>query len=173
MQLVKADKKLDEIVKEIQVCKAGALRDFLRIGQLLSQVRDGNLWEMTDAKTFAEWADREVGFKKTTSYAAIGVYETWASTIGANKELLAVDHSRLVRLLPITNNAEQAEENAHNALVLSGSDFDEYLRSKKGQRLQTECMHEGTMEGPFWKCPACDKFLKGANGESGAQGSPT
>lgn len=170
MQLVKADKKLDEIVKEIQVCKAGALRDFLRIGQLLSQVRDGNLWEITGVKTFVEWSDREVGLRRSQAYACIGVFETWASTINANPELLSIEHSRLIKLLPITNNQEQAEENAHNAMVLSGSDFEEFVRSKKGQRLQTECMHEGTMEGPFWKCPACEKFLRGANGEPDAQG---
>lgn len=167
MQLVKADKKLDEIVKEIQVCKAGALRDFLRIGQLLSQVRDGNLWEMTDAKTFAEWADREVGFKKTTSYAAIGVYETWSSTIGANQELLAVDHSRLVRLLPLTNNSEQAEENAHNALVLSGSDFEQFLKAKKGVRTQDDCEHDGEMDGPFMRCVKCDKLVRNVTPKEG------
>jgi hypothetical protein len=162
MNLIKIEKKLDEIVKEIQICKAGALKNFMRIGQLLAEVKDCNYWEGTGCKKFEEWADREVGFKRSLSYALIGVWETWSHHVVEHPELGGVCQTRFVRLLPLTKNDDEALENAHNALVLSGSDFEDYIREKRGGKARDTCEHKSGFE-EWLRCIDCGTFIKRIN----------
>ena len=96
MQVADA-KELDRIVKEINECIMQGAQRFLRIGQLLKKVKDEELWQLSEAISFSDFAEKAVHLKKSQAYAAISVYEKWGrSSIPIRVEL--VDPSRLVRL---------------------------------------------------------------------------
>ena len=163
MQVADA-KELDRIVKEINECIMQGAQRFLRIGQLLKKVKDEELWQLSEAISFSDFAEKAVHLKKSQAYAAISVYEKWGKIINSDPQLSCVDPSRLVRLLPYANNDDQAEELIHFAVQNDAKDFEETIRSLKGTQLQNNCDHDGVLED-YSKCLKCGKFLRVANGK--------
>lgn len=73
MQVADA-KELDRIVKEINECIMQGAQRFLRIGQLLKKVKDEELWQLSEAISFSDFAEKAVHLKKSQAYAAISVH---------------------------------------------------------------------------------------------------
>lgn len=159
MEVVKAN-RLNEIAVEINKCIVEGAKRFLLIGKLLKEVRDGNLWMHSGAVTFREWAEREIHFKKSQSYAAIDCYEKFSHILAKNPQLEGVEQSRLCKLLPFANGDERTEELLHMAKEADAQGFENNLKELRGNRATDNCDHPLEEQEDWQKCKLCSKFHK-------------
>jgi len=155
MELIKPAQHLDTITKEIHQCILEGTRRFLMIGKLLKQVQDDNMWQLTDANSFLEWAEREIKWKRAQVYNAMGVFDRFGAEIAANPALLEIEPTRLIRLLPM----DDGRAHLHEAATLTATDFDNHLKMATGKQPTDSCNHEWEA----WKrCKLCQKFHREA-----------
>jgi len=160
MQVVKADQKLHQIISEINQCVVGGAKCFLRIGALLKAVRDENLWQLSGAVTFHEWAEREIRFKRSHAYSCIACYEKYQHLIEKDPMLLNIEQSRLVKLLPYANGDERTEELLHMAKEADAIGFDNNLKELRGTKAPDTCEHPIEEQEEWQKCKRCGIFHK-------------
>ena len=159
MELTKPKVTLDEITKKIHAHIIEGTKRFILIGELLTKVKEDNLWQISEANSFFEWAEREIRWKRAQTYNAMACFERFGKLLAADQSLCEVEPTRLIRLLPIVDTPEKAEEAIHYALTSNAKDFEDHLKSISGKKPTDICEHEYE---PWLRCKTCNKFIKEA-----------
>lgn len=114
-----------QLRQELLKLRASATENFFRIGIILKEVRDKELWRM-GADTFEEFfADPEIGLKRSTAYHAIKLVETFPKW----ERLVEVPVSKLIMIAPHVTE-DNKEELLKEAEALSRSDLGYKLREE-------------------------------------------
>ncbi len=79
----------------------------LQIGRALAKISEGNLFFAAECPTMAAYWEKVHGFKRSTAYNLIGVWQTWGQKILDTPEFQNVDPSRLVLLLPLIDKEDK------------------------------------------------------------------
>ena len=159
MEITHSARKLDDLTKEIHVCILEGTRRFLRIGELLLQIDEENLWQHDDCShSFLEFCEKAIHWKKSQVYNAIAVYYTFGSVLEGH--LLDIEPTRLIRLLPIVHSKAEAETAVHEAATLDVKGFDNLIRENQGKVPTDDLKHEHSWE-PWRRCSVCSKWDKG------------
>lgn len=161
MELTKPKVTLDEITKRIHAHIIEGTKRFVLIGELLTKVKEDNLWQASgcDCNSFFEWAEKEIRWKRAQTYNAMAVCAKFGHLMKADLSLCEVEPTRLIRLLPIVDTPEKAEEAIHYALTSNAKDFEDHLKSISGKKPTDICEHEYE---PWLRCKTCNKFIKEA-----------
>ena len=131
-------------------------------GEQWSIIRDKQLWKYsgTEARTFEEFCEKEIGFSRETVNKRIRVFKAFGKYIKEleerNQQL--PDWTRLRQALPYVERGDDPQEWIHRAITCNPQDYNDYIREAKGKPLQIECLHEGERR-LIEICLACGKTL--------------
>jgi hypothetical protein len=130
---------------------------FLKIGKILTRIRDEKLYEKIGEggyDTFQQFlASPEIALKKPTAYMYIRIYEFYAQKMQmTDEEIVAIPSYKLLRLLPILKDKTKEEVvkviddihelgTADTEIVIREQGLDPYDRPR------------------VYRCPACNKWV--------------
>jgi hypothetical protein len=156
-------KSLDVYEKQIVAGRRAGLLGAIQIGAALEDIRSGNLWINTGAKSFEKWASSAHGFGRSTIYNLISVATKFGKHILADPSLQSIEPTRLIRLLPHVQELDgqsNVEDLLHSAAQIPGAQaFEDTLRNMSG-KVATDDPHDHTWEPWLEICPKCRKTRK-------------
>ena len=130
--------KAFEIVQEIHQVQARICTDFMRIGQLLTQVREERLhgdWA-SHCATFDDFL-QDIGLRRTSAYNAIKVWKAFG-----HLDCEGIPMDRLVTLTPLKlENDEQKVEWLEKARELPSRGLRDEIRERRGDIPLDICEH--------------------------------
>jgi hypothetical protein len=145
-------KTLEECEKQISVGKKHGIVGAVQIGQALTQINKDNLWVVSGAQTFEKYVEGEHGFSRATAYNLMGVASQFGQRI---LEGDVCDVTRLIKLLPLTTDANREELFEMACHVPSSSAFEANVRNLKG-KIAPDDPHEHEWEPiPYQQCKIC------------------
>ena len=157
----KAIVSLDTYEREIEKGKGKGLLGALQIGRALHQIKEGNLWATSDGcKTFEKYAESIHGFKRSTCFNLIAVWNTWGEKILETPEFQSVDTSRLVRLLPFVGEDDKQELLRDAVFIPDERGFSANLRNRRGLTAPDECETHDWQPVPYEQCTVCKQRRK-------------
>ena len=152
--------KLSDLEAEIAQGKKRGLLGALQIGRALAKIHEGNLFLSDGCDNFTQYAERVHGFKRSTAYNMISVYQTWGQAILANPEFQSVDPTRLIRLLPLTTEENKEELLRDAVFVPDKAGFENQLRNRAG-KVATDDPHTHSWQPiPWEQCSICKQRRK-------------
>lgn len=139
MNLIRNLSQNEEVINK---CKSNIRRCFLMIGEAFHAIREGNLWQQSGCKGFAEYIENTHGMKKSTAYSLIQVFEVFGKEIGDNPEYQNINYTRLIEIAPLAT-----EENKtyllHSAAQIPGAKaWDDTVRELRGKTPTDDTNHE-------------------------------
>jgi len=162
---------LNLLMNKINECENQAMLSVVNMGLCWKRIRDEKLWRsLPYIKTFRQFCEKESKRSHATVYNYIGIVEKFGSELLETAKIetdeivptvpgsLAVDQTRLVRLLPYVT-----KENASDLLKMaqehSKEDFENDIKELSGKGTATDaCDHD---DKEHWeKCTKCNKFFK-------------
>jgi len=147
--------KLEDLEAEIAQGKKRGLLGALQIGRALSRIQSGNLFLSDGCDNFAQYVERAHGFKRSTAYSMIAVYQTWGQAILANPEFQSVDPSRLIRLLPFVDKDDPQELLRDAVFVPDKAGFEANVRNRRGSIAPDQCLDHDFIPIPWTQCSKC------------------
>ena len=130
---------------------------FLNLGKLLKIIRDNEFYEELGYKNFTSYViNSELGFKRSTAYYYIEIFEFFAQKLKWKQEKIAeMGYDKLVRLMPvIKKNPEKTADLVTDAQVLRPYDFNKKYRDEEKQK-----GHEDVLAPPeYFRCEKCGKW---------------
>lgn len=152
---------LEQLETQVNEGKKRGLIGALQIGRALSKIQAGNLFLIDGCKDFPGYCEKVHGFKRSTGYNMIAIYQTWGQAILANPEFQNVDPSRLVRLLPLIEKEDKDELLRDAVFIPDSQSFNNQIRNKRGFVATDECDHpDGFQPIPWTQCPRCKQRRK-------------
>jgi len=112
-----------ELHQELVGLTLSATHHFFRMGELMKEIRDDELWRIMGYESFeAYFSDPELDFKKSSVYHAINLVETFRE----RKELETIPVSKLIMVAPHITESNKSEM-VEMARTLSRSDLQHQL----------------------------------------------
>jgi hypothetical protein len=148
-------KTLDVWEKDIQEGKKHGLIGAIKIGRALKAIKDGNLWLPSGCQSFEQYCEGTHGFKKSTGYAMIGVWDTWGEYLLQHPELQGVDITRLFRLLPHVDDKNPQDLLTMAATVPDKAGFEANLRNMDGKTAPDQCEQHDFQPLGILQCTVC------------------
>ncbi len=146
---------LEQLENEIAAGRKRGLLGALQIGRALSRISDGNLYLAAECPSMAAYCEKVHGFKRSTAYNLIGVWQTWGQKILDTPEFQNVDPSRLVLLLPLIEK-EDKDKLLHDAVFIpSKSAFEDQVRDIKGLQTTDTCEEHDWQPIGIEQCSKC------------------
>ena len=124
-ELVSAD-RLFELQQELLVLSATATAHFFRLGEIMKEIRDQELWRSGYDSFEAFYSDPDFGYKKSSVYHAIRLTEVFPE----RKDLMDIPLGKLIMVAPHINDTNR-EELVSQARALSKSDLEHQLTVMK------------------------------------------
>jgi len=143
--------------REILTLKRNMGMAFVVLGELLKDIRDKKFYEELGYKNFTSYVvNSELGFKRSTAYYYIEIFEFFAQKLKWKQEKIAeMGYDKLVRLMPvIKKNPEKTDALVIDAEVLRPYDFNKKYRDEEKQK-----GHEDVLAPPeYFRCEKCGKW---------------
>lgn len=160
--LASMTKELADVMQRIKHKNIAVMREYIELGRLWKLVRDGKLWmAQAGVNSFREFCEKESGFSHSWVYGAIRVSESFGGLIESDPALVEMDHSRLVKLLPVAEDSSEEVrlEWLHKAARNSKKDFDNNLREAKGKQPSDTCSHPAEWRSSWEHCDLCTHWI--------------
>jgi len=152
--------KLEDLEKEISEGRRRGLLGALQIGRALKRINENNLFLVAECKDIVQYSEKVWGFKRSSCYNLIAIYETWGQAILANPEFQAVDPTRLIRLLPLIETEDKEELLRDAVFIPDAAGFENNLRNRRGE-VATDDEHEHAWQPiPWEQCSICKQRRK-------------
>ena len=141
----------------------GASIHYLICGCLLNEAYSKKIHEHdgSGARTFFEWSEKELGFKRTHIQRIMATWNNLAPLIEKYQDVIMdIEFTKLAILAPYLAKLDDngKEELLHSGKVLNVKDLEQSLRVISGKIPQDECYHKDTEV--WYRCISCNKFLK-------------
>ena len=152
---------LDSCEKQIQNGKLKGTIGALQIGKALLAINEGNLWAGSGAKNFESYVSQAHGFSRSTAYNLMSIYFEFGQQLLADPSLQTIDTTRLIRLLPFTENHDKETLLHSAAQIPDTAGWENNLRNMRGKVGTDECCHpEGFKPVGYEVCPICNQRRK-------------
>lgn len=106
-------RRLAECKTEIRALSHKALQTFHRIGSLLKEVCDEELWKIDGSTSFVEWAEAEIGYQKTFTYNLVKLARQFKSLDVEHGKLRvngALEIAQIIEAVPVEHQEELKEK---------------------------------------------------------------
>ena len=118
--------RASELHKELRNLSVYTTRSFFRMGEIMKEIRDKNLWVAMDYDSFeAYYSDAELSYSRSSVYHAISLAERFPGW----RKMPSVPIRKLIRIAPHIND-DTKEELLKLASGLSSSDLDKELHDR-------------------------------------------
>lgn len=125
------------LLRDLQVAIKEQARLFLVIGNILKQIKEGQLYLHMGQGGYDTWEhflnNPEVGLRRSTAYLYIRIYEYYIEKLKMKEdEVTAIPINRLMRILPKVKEMsdEQAKEFTQSIGYMTSHDFDAELKDR-------------------------------------------
>lgn len=147
-----------EIHRDILTLKKDMGLAFLKMGELLKEIRDNNYYKELGYDNFISYiVNSELGFKRSTAYYYISIFEFFVEKLKWEQEkIVGMGYDKLVRLMPIIKkNPDNLEDLVTDAEVLRPYDFNKKYKDEEKQN-----GHEDFLAPPeYFRCEKCGKWI--------------
>jgi len=147
--------KLEDLEKEISDGRRRGLLGALQIGRALKRIQEGNLFLTDGCDTFPAYCEKTWGFRRSSAYNFIAVYQTWGQAILANPEFQSVDPTRLIRLLPLIEKEDKDELLRDAVFIPDKAGFEANIRNRQGKAAPDQCEEHTWEPIPYQQCTVC------------------
>ena len=131
--------------------------NFIKLGGYLKLVNDNALYKEKGCTTFNEYiAMPEYGFKRSTAYAIMGVYEDYIeSGLSESSEIMGISYYKLDRIRQFKDKPkEEFQEWIEKAKMLSLSDLNAEIKIERGEKEEVNEVYVPKKIYPVI-CPKC------------------
>ena len=147
--------KLEDLEKEISEGRRRGLLGALQIGRALKRINENNLFLVAECKDIVQYSEKVWGFKRSSCYNLIAIYETWGQAILANPEFQAVDPTRLIRLLPLIESEDKDELLRDAVFIPDKAGFEANIRNRRGSIAPDQCENHSFQPIGIEQCTVC------------------
>lgn len=147
-----ATEKITQIIGQIKKIKIDVATRFFRLGELLKQVQDEQLYFLRGYDTFNSFLkDPDVSISYQLACRFIRLYEVFILKFQIPKEqLVGVEYTKLEMLLAIEDKSKEVVEYwIHTARELRRRDFLKALKKELGRPVVKTVQ--------VWQCPFCNR----------------
>ncbi len=146
---------LEQLENEIAAGRKRGLLGALQIGRALAKISEGNLFLAAECPTMAAYCEKVHGFKRSTAYNLIGVWQTWGQKILDTPEFQNVDPSRLVLLLPLIEKEDKDKLLRDAVFIPDKAGFENNLKNLRGEIGTDQCEAHDWQPIGIEQCSRC------------------